>query len=146
MAMPNAFTDPDKLAEQVDRFFATCEASREEHQLRNGGVQVRYRKPPSVIGLAVYLGVSRQTLYRYMAGDIESLDSAVYSTIRDILVRARDRIEALTLEGAMSGEVDSKAASLVLGGMGYSNKSDDSPTVTVRIVGADAAAVEDWSR
>ena len=152
MAMPKALTDPDKLAAAVEAFFSECESSRIERDLKNGGIQVRYRKPATVAGLAVYLGISRATLYRYMTEtecttvDGDDMSRDVYNTIRDILARARDRIEALTVEGAISGDYDSKTASLILGGMGYSSKTEDSPTVTVRIVGADAAAVDDWSR
>jgi hypothetical protein len=63
-----------------------------------------------------------------------------------LVSRARDRIDALTAGAALSGDIDSKTAAMILGGFGYSSKNDESPTVTVRIVGADATAVDDWSR
>lgn len=147
MRHPLAFTDAEALAARIESYFDLCEASRHEYPLRNGSVQVRYTKPPTMAGLSVFLGVHKDTVYSYMSGqERASLSGETTKSIADVLTRARDRIEAFTVEASMSGDIDPKTASLILGGFGYTSKTEEKSTVTVRLAGATSQEVDDWSR
>ena len=144
--MPS-FTDAKELAARIEAYFDQCMSSRREFPLKNGSVQVRYTKPPSMAGLSVFLGVHKDTVYSYMSSESKSgVSSETTKDIAEVLARARDRIEAFTVEAAMSGDIDPKTAQLILGGFGYANKTEERTTVTVKIAGADSKAVDDWSR
>lgn len=147
MATPAAFTDPSKLRQQIDNFIQLCESSRREIQTRNGDIKVRYDKPASMVGLADYLGVAKDTLSSYLSGERKhSIPEDIQHQITAELARARTTIERITLEHAATGDYDARIASMILGGMGYTSKTDDAPTVVVRIEGARAKDVDDWSR
>lgn len=141
------FPTAEALQAAVDAYISECEASVQVYPLKNGGVQVRIAKPASIAGLAVYLHVHKDTLYSYISGEHRSsIDGEVYKQLSECLGRARDRIEALTVGHAMAGDLDSKTATLILNGYGYNRKEDESPSVTVRIEGANAADAAEWSR
>lgn len=147
MRHPPSFTDAAALAARIEEFFDECMASKREFPLRNGSVQVRYTKPPTMAGLAVFLGVHKDTVYSYMNAEQKTgVSSEATKGIADVLARARDRIEAFTVEASMSGDIDPKTASLILGGFGYANKTEDKATVTVRLAGATSKEVDDWSQ
>ena len=60
-----------------------------------------------------------------------------YISVSDLLARARGRVEASTLERALTGELDGKVAGMVLGNMGYSTKQEIAHTggIAVQITG-----------
>ena len=65
------------VAEQLDKFFE---------------IEIA----PSIVGLAVYLGISKNTLYKILAGDI-------YKDLEDLMQIAVDRIEANVVRGMLNG-------------------------------------------
>lgn len=141
------FDDPDQLQQRIADYFAAVDESRREYPMKNGSVQILYDNPPSVIGLAVYLGVHKDTLYSYMhKEDSKRISDEKYIQISDCLLHARDRIESFTVGKALASQIDSKTAGLILGGFGYAAKTEDKQTVTVKLEGADSNAVADWSR
>ena len=94
-----------------------------------------------MIGLAVWLGISKVTLYSYIRGEIEGADERIVS----LLSRARDRIEEHVVQAAANGDYDARIAGLVLSGYGY-GKPQEEQTVTVRVQAATPKEVDDWSR
>ena len=77
---PRAFTDPQTLEESIEEYFAMTEA-------------------PSVEGLAVSLGVSRETLHKY-----GSVDYGL--EFSDIIKKAKTRILATVISGAMTSKIN----------------------------------------
>lgn len=147
MRHPPSFTNASELAARIEAYFDQCMSSKREYPLKNGSVQVRYTKPPTIAGLAVHLGVHKDTVYSYMSAESKTgVSSETTKDIAETLTRARDRIEAFTVEAAMSGDIDAKTAQLILGGFGYANKTEEKSVVTVKITGADSKAVEEWSQ
>ena len=126
-----AFTDPKDLQKKVDAYFKHCEDSKKVYELKNGDIKIR-QEFPTVTGLAVWLHVHRDTLYSYMNEEYrEDNDAVVTKQLSDTLIYARNRIAAELTQASMSGDADSKIASLLLNAMG-----ETSPEVnaTVNVV------------
>ncbi len=68
-------TDPDKLAAAVDAYFAASEATAIRTTLKNNSIKIR-REWPSVVGLALHLGVSKSTVLRHMGKEGDGADNA----------------------------------------------------------------------
>jgi len=109
--MKRAFTSPEELEKLVDEYFSKCSATEEQLHLKNGDVRIR-RTLPSIVGLAVHLGIAKSTLLLYAEGkyDIDTTkgdnsngcgDIQSYSTV---LARVRDRIE-LDVQMTADGKV-----------------------------------------
>lgn len=142
MAHP-VLNDPAALAERVEAYFKHCEDSRQTRELKNGDIRIR-QEAPCAIGLAVWLGIDKATLYRYINGETNtSAEPEVQQQIRDTLAGARDRFELYTVTAAANGDMESRTAALLLNTYGYSKPQDDNATVTVRIDSGDKSA--DWA-
>jgi len=142
-----AFDDPKKLGEEIERYFLHCEESTRVQPLRNGDIRLR-RERPSVVGLAVWLGCSKDTIYSYLNGEKKvsaQLTEDEQNSISDLLHSARDRIESLTLNDALNGDSDSRIASMVLGNFGYSEKVDSTQSLTVSLEGC-GEDITQWSK
>lgn len=139
-----AFPSADELDERVEAYFKHCADSRQELPLRNGDIRIR-QELPSMVGLALWLGVHRDTLYSYINGTdgTNGLDAEEHKTASDILARAQLRIHQATMIAAANGDMDSRTAAMLLTNYGYARAADDSPTVTVRIDSGSSGA--DWA-
>ena len=155
-----AFKDPVELARNVDEYFANCEASRTERELKSGDIRVR-QTLPSFVGLANYLGVAKSTLQLYADGkydltaeqlqeiadkhDIGPEDIQNYSAV---LARARDRIEQTVLTAAINGDTDSRIALAMLAKFGYSTKveTESKAVLSVQWEGAALSDIDAWGK
>ena len=146
MATKPCFTDPDDLALRVDEYFQHCEDSRSERTLKNGDIRVR-QESPSMIGLAVWLGCSTETLNSYIRGDDKSkqIPVDIYNNISATLTRARDRCAASLAQRATDGDCDSRVAALLLNSYGVVPKAEINTRTTVIIEGASDADVDEWA-
>ena len=72
---------------------------------------------PSVLSLAIYLGVSRQVLYKWRTEDNKP--------IIDILARANELGEFILVQKGVDGKFNSAITKLVLGKHGYSEKIEN---------------------
>lgn len=135
---------PSDLERRTAEYFDHCRGSVGDRDKRDGSIQPWQESPPSFVGLAVWLGVSKSTLYSYMDKAPETEPAEQYQNKLETLSRARDQIEQSTLEGALNGRLEPRAAGMVLTAMGY-GKTDQPAAVTVQIVGC-GADVESWSR
>lgn len=153
-----AFTNPEELSKLVDKYFDQCAATRDTRQLKSGDIRVR-QNLPSIVGLAVYLGIAKSTLLLYAEGKYDNDNNTAnsnnngngcediqnYSTI---LARARDRIELETLNAASNGDTDSRITLARLAKFGYSTKieQDTKTELTVKWEGVDTSDIEAWGR
>ena len=79
---------------------------------------------PSVVGLCVALGRSRQTLYRWA-----DAESAVYhEEFSDILATVADIQQQVLLNNGVNGTFNAQITKLVLGKHGYHDKQDTETT------------------
>ncbi len=146
MATRPCFTDPVDLENKVNAYFQHCEDSRTERKLNNGDVRVR-QESPSMLGLAVWLGCSAETLHSYIRGDDKSkqIPVDIYNNISATLTRARDRCAASLAQRATDGDCDSRTAALLLNSYGVVPKAEVNARTTIVIEGASAADVDDWA-
>lgn len=72
---------------------------------------------PSVAGLALRLGVSRQTIYEWNSDP----EKAVFS---DILQEILSKQEEILMNGALRGDLNATIAKLALGKHGYTDKAE----------------------
>lgn len=130
----SAFTDPEELKKKIEDYFSFCEGSRKEYELKNGDIKVR-QKFPTMTGLAVWLNVSRDTLYSYINQEPkEDNDEEVTKRLSDTLIYAKNRIAEELMQASMAGDADAKIASLLLNAMGET-QPEISATVNVFMQG-----------
>ena len=140
-----AFTDPAELERKVEAYFQHCAESRREIVLKSGDVRIR-EESPSILGLALWLDCSRETIYSYInKDDCRELDEDIYNTLSGILARARSRCEAALVRRAMDGDCDPRTAALLLTNYGYAVKQESEQRVTVAVEGAGKDAAE-WDK
>lgn len=143
--IPASFTNPDDLEQKVDLYLKHCEATKQKLDLKNGDKKIR-QELPTMIGLANWLGVSRDTLYSYMNRESKTGISDEYiERFSDTLSRARGRMEEALLNAALCGDVEPKAAGLVLYSYGYTAKDAENPVLTVRIATDKDQDVKAWT-
>ena len=137
----SVFQNPEELKERVEQYFIHCEDSKKIYELKNGDIKVR-QCFPTMTGLAVWLNVSRDTLYSYINQEYkEDNDAVVTKRLSDTLSHARNRIAEGLLQASMAGDADAKIASLLLNAMGETTPEVNA-TVNVIIQGdSDAYSV-----
>lgn len=154
--MKRAFTCPAELEKLVDEYFSMCSATEEQLHLKNGDVRIR-RTLPSIVGLAVHLGIAKSTLLLYAEGKYDNDNNTAnnngngcediqnYSTI---LARARDRIELETLNAASNGDTDSRITLARLAKFGYSTKieTEGKTDLTIKWVGVSTDDIREWGK
>ena len=150
---------PKELAQRIDAYFAQCDETRETLHLKSGDVRIR-QVLPSMVGLAVYLGIGKASLYEYLDGKydepIDSIDSnsdkgygqGYTERYSDVLAQARDRIELETLNAASNGDTDSRITLARLAKFGYSTKieQDTKAELTVKWKGVSTDDIDTWGR
>ena len=138
------FQDQEKLQEQIDAYFDHCESTREVYHLKNGDIKIR-QEYPSMVGLALWLHCSPDTLYSYINKESKvSISEEMLNSISDTLARAQSRITLITLNAAAVGDYEQRTAQLVLSK--YLGTSATDATVTIKVEGANADDVAAWSK
>ena len=138
---------PEQVQEITDRYFADCDAAVKHVMIGKRAAEVS--RPYTDAGLAYALGITRDTLYRWTKGEAETeWDTDAQKRVSDTLTRAKQRIDASTVERSLTGELDSKIAALILSSMGYSTKQEiaHSGAVEVKLTGATDAQAKAWSK
>lgn len=79
---------------------------------------------PSIAGLAVYLKVSRDTIYEWKSKTDESGKKLLYPDFSDILAQILAEQEKRLMEMGLKGDYNSAIAKLALGKHGYHDKVD----------------------
>jgi hypothetical protein len=98
-----AFTDPEELEQRIEEYFRSRVRRRKIYPRNGDPYEEEYQVPPTMAGLALALGTTRQTLLAYSRGDGSRDDRFV-----PILARAKMRIaefaeEALYVREASHG-------------------------------------------
>ena len=139
--IPVSFNDPEELKKRIEEYFDRCESSKKVYDLKNGDIKIR-QEFPTMSGLAVHLGVTRETVYSYMNGESKTGNSEeVSKAISDTLSYARQRVATYLSQSSLSGDADSKIASMLLNAMGEVTPETNT-TVNVIIQGdSDAYSV-----
>lgn len=151
---------PDQLQASIDAYIQQCQDTRQERPLKNGDVRVR-QTIPSMVGLAVYLGMAQGTLYSYLEGkyddsmpatqgnldSIDNTNSGCSIRYSDILLRARDRFELALLDAATSGDLEGRIAQARLARYGYAVRieSEHKGAVSISWQGVDSADADRYS-
>ena len=132
--VPVSFKDPKELKQRVEEYFTRCENSKKTYELKNGDIKIR-QEFPTMSGLAVHLGVTRETVYSYMNGESKTGNSEeVSKAISDTLSYARQRVATSLSQCSLSGDAEAKIASMLLNAMGEVTP-ETSTTVNVIIQG-----------
>lgn len=135
---------PEELEKKVEEYFDYCKNTMVEAVVGKQVIQVS--KPPHIIGLALYLGMHRDTIYRYLNGDYRGSEEA-QNKVSDILSRARDRIVLDAYEGAALGRYNERITQLKLGRMGESVKQEIQANAELAVTwqGATAQEADEYS-
>lgn len=136
----------DYIAKKTAEYLNACEASKKEYPLRSGDVKVRQDKYPTWVGLSLYLDIPKSTLNNYLEGNYPGKEEDT-AKVLNTLVRAKAEMEEVLLQRAMSGDVDSKAAAILMGTFGYREKVEQEHTggMTVAWEGLKPKEAEDFS-
>ena len=140
---PPKWTEPKALQKAVDDYFQHCLDTiiTVQHAHSKGITEVKTPTPPTMAGLACWLGIARETLNQYGKGNIpeqiQAKDETAAKAFSDIIMHARDRIHANNVEMGIVGAYEPKINALNLASnYGYSIKSEvsQSGTLTVQVV------------
>ena len=88
----------EDLQKDVDDYFKWCDENpigKQEVSMKTA-VTIEIKRPYTVEGLALHLGVTRQTLWNYQK-------NPKYSRFFDILTQAKEKIVRSHIEGGMAG-------------------------------------------
>lgn len=100
-----------ELIEHAKTYIATCV----EYYDDMGKLQIEL---PSIEGLALFIGVARQNIYRWKDDAIDE-DPALLDAFRDILEEVLARQAKRLLNQGLAGNYNSTIAKLILGKHGY---------------------------
>ena len=119
MPKPFCITDPEELKKKVQAYFDHCHATEKVYDLKNGDIKVR-KQFPTMTGLANWLGIGRDSLYRYTNGEENTAgyDADNIKAISDTLLHAKQDIADELMQAAISGDADSRIAGMLLTAMG----------------------------
>lgn len=113
---PPKWTDPNKMAEAVDAYFAECDNGESQEVLTKKGdvITIKRKIPYCIEGLALALGfTSRQAVHNYIVRN-DHADQTTKDRFVDLLTRAMLRINTGLVVGALRGDWESKITSLLL--------------------------------
>lgn len=120
----------ERLDRAIGMYFAACDATRERHELKNGGVEER-QIPYTLYGLARAVELTPEALLAAFHTERRSKESAL---LRDAVLK----VAAYTLERALLGELSYQVALDTLHMMG-NPKAPETEDGTIQIVLDDAA-------
>lgn len=147
------FTDAKALKKCCDAYFERIDAEL-PHIVTYGKHEVTRYVPYVPAGLARALGISTQTMGKYLRGEVsfpETMDQKTQMEILHVLTDARNKIEENISTRALMGEIDNAVSRQVLGTLGYNKSLDEAGeeannTVKVIIQGASKEEVESWAK
>lgn len=147
------FTDAKALKKCCDAYFERID-KEPPHVVTYGKHEVTRYVPYVPAGLARDLGISTQTMGKYLRGEVafpETMDQKTQMEILHVLTDARNKIEENISTKALLGEIDNAVSRQVLGTLGYNKSLDEAGeeannTVKVIIQGASKEEVESWAK
>lgn len=147
------FTDAETLQAACAEYFDRIDGMP-EHVVNIGNKVISRKVPYTPAGLARHLGISTQTMGKYLRGEVafpEKMSPKTQNEILHVLTAARMKIEEDISTKALLNEVDNTVAKQVLGVFGYNKCLDDAGeeannTVRVIVQGATKSDIESWSK
>ena len=139
---------PDELVQRVAAYFEDCAATKVEAVIGKRVVEVS--RPPTMIGLAIWLDMTQDTLYRYLNGDYRAygdagqIDNEARQHVSEIITRARDKIIRDAYEGATLGRYNERITTLRLGRMGE-RQTEPEQSMTIKVETGGHTSVDDLS-
>lgn len=100
-----------------------------------------------MVGLANWLDVDKATIYRYLDENegTHGHSDDTYNAIRNILMRAKQRIEQGILDRTTDGDCDPRIGQMILTHFGYDSAQKEPTAITVTVAGLSDQAKE-WSK
>lgn len=142
---------PSELRAKIDAYFARIDGTPPV-EVTKGKYTVLFKLPYTIEGLARELGITKQTLGKYLRGDcaFSGVEETRQGEMLQILTDARMRIEEHIQTRSLIGELENNVARQALAGLGGAKSIDDtddssSREVVITITGTNAQ-VQDWSR
>lgn len=145
------FDNIPALKKRTEKYFRSCldDMIKPENvvTLKNGERRT-YGKRPSVIGYCLYIGIDKNTFYRYLysTDTIGGLSEDAMNEIRSIFSHVREMVEELLVQESMNGMIDSRIGAMFLAQHGYSVKQEIDATTTIRFEGMSKDEAEQYSR
>lgn len=147
------FTNASALSAACESYFARIDAEP-AHEVCVGKNLYTRTVPYTPAGLARALGITTQTMGKYLRGEVqfpESMPKETQDEILKVLTNARMKIEENISTKALLGEIDNTVSRQVLGVLGYNKSLDESGeeannTVRVIVQGATKADIDSWSK
>lgn len=139
-----------QIQDGIKDYFATCDATVRTVVIGKRTAVVA--RPYTMVGLADHLGIHKDTLYQWLNGnyptDGTSKGNAIQQQVTDSITRAKGRIETSLLERSLTGELDSRTAALILGGMGYTSRQEvqHSGNMAVQWQGTTPEEAAEWAK
>ena len=140
------WSNVDDLKRDIDKYFRHCRDTRSVRELKNGDIRLR-QESPTMIGLANWLGVSKQTIYNYLNddGNTQGHSEETYRAIFDVLSQAKARIEQGILDRTIDGDTDPRIGQMILSHFGYDTGKNEPTAITVTVAGL-PEQVSEWSK
>lgn len=126
-------TELADMQRKADAYFAACDSTREQVQLKNGELRY-YQIPYTIAGLCAALSLSREAL---VTRSQQQDDTGAF------LRACMARIEQYTVERALLGELSNSVATLLLKSWGYGDAAEDDSPRELTVYMRDK---EDWSQ
>ncbi|MCL2695273.1 MAG: hypothetical protein FWE69_02990 [Clostridiales bacterium] len=101
----------ERLQEQVERYFAACDATRQQVPQKNGTV-LAHQVPYTLYGLCAAIGLCPERVLAIVAGEGTGWQSK-------LLAQALCRVAAYTMERALLGELTHQVALAALRELGF---------------------------
>lgn len=130
--------NPQTIEQDVQNYFEHCRNSVREMELKNGDIKVR-QEYPTMIGLALWLGISKARLYEILEDNTKGDSNKI---ILDTLSHARDVIESNTLQRCLTGDIPAPTGNLLLSSYGY-NQPKETNEITIYIDGCNS---NEWGK
>ncbi len=119
----------EKLRAAANEYFASCDATRERLQLKNG--ELAYHQVPyTLAGLCAALGLEKEYVKNAKDGATTGLKEAE----RAVLSWAALKVEQYTVERALLGELNSAVASVLLKDWGYGQGLSSAALSEIKVV------------
>ena len=123
------YSDPEEFERIINEYFDYCESTFITKQVPHskGITLVKTPIPPTMAGLARFLGISRETLNSYKVTDspLAETNPDAAKRISDLIYLARERIHEHNVTMALLGCHDSKIAELnLVNNFGYSRRPE----------------------
>lgn len=106
----------ERMTEAIGAYFASCDATRERRELKNGGTEER-QIPYTLFGLARAVQLTPEEVLAAFHTEARSKENAI---LRDAVLR----VAAYTLERALLGELNYQSALEAIRSMGLSGGAE----------------------